>query len=265
MLARRRLPDRTSRCFPARIYQNRDLHLVLRGEFLDGLDLVAVDKPTWPADRAAIEDRKRRGSKVNRSPRFGGRAMLPRMSAALIVPTLAAGSFRLRPFSVTDVDAVREASGDPYIPLITTVPAVFTEDEGRQFIERQWDRAGRGTGYSFAIADGATGHAVGQIGLWLKDLSDGRASIGYWVIRSARGRQAAGTALQALAQWAFHDLQIPRLHLYVEPWNTASIMTAERAGFVREALMRSWQEVGGTRRDMYMYARLPGDPVPSTF
>jgi ribosomal-protein-alanine N-acetyltransferase len=185
------------------------------------------------------------------------------MSAALIVPTLAAGSFRLRPFALTDVDAVREASGDPHIPLITTVPAVFAEDEGHQFIERQWDRAERGTGYSFAIADGVTGHAVGQIGLWLKDLSEGRASIGYWVVRSARGRRAAGTALRALALWAFHDLQIPRLQLYVEPWNTASITTAERAGFVREGLLRNWQEVGGKRRDMYMYARLPGDPVPS--
>jgi RimJ/RimL family protein N-acetyltransferase len=83
------------------------------------------------------------------------------------------------------------------------------------------------------------------------------------VIRSARGRRAAVRSLQALALWAFRDLRIPRLQLYVEPWNTASIVTAERAGFAREGLMRSWQEVGGSRRDMYMYARLPGDPVPS--
>jgi RimJ/RimL family protein N-acetyltransferase len=156
---------------------------------------------------------------------------------------------------------VREASGDPYIPLITTVPVAFTEDEGRRFIERQWNRAEQGTGYSFAIADGDTDHAVGQIGLWLKDISERRASIGYWVIRSARGRQAAAHSLRALALWAFHDLQIPRRHLYAEPWNTASIMTAERAGFVREGLLRDWQEVDGARKDMYMYARLPVCPA----
>jgi len=195
-----------------------------------------------------------------------------RVPAALIVPTLEAGSFRLRPFAVADAGMVCEASSDPYIPLITTVPAVYTEDEGREFIERQWDRAERGTGYSLAIADSVTGHPVirssghpvGQIGLWLKDLSEGRASIGYSVLRSARGRGAACIALRALAQWAFHDLRIPRLHLYVEPWNTASIMTAEHAGFVREGLLRNWQEVGGTRRDMYMYACPPGDPVPQS-
>ncbi len=190
--------------------------------------------------------------------------MLPCMPTALIVPTLMAGPFRLRPFTLADIDAVREASGDPLIPLITTVPATFTEDEGRRFIERQWSRAEQGTGYSFAIADADTDHGVGQIGLWLKDLGEGRASIGYWVVRSARGRQAAATALKALALWGLHDLQIPRLELHVEPWNLASVTTAERAGFSREGLLRGWQDVGGTRKDMYIYARLPGDPVPPT-
>ena len=63
--------------------------------------------------------------------------------ATLIVPTLAAGLFHLRPFTLADTDAVREASSDPHIPLITTVPAAFAEDGGRRFIERQWSRAER--------------------------------------------------------------------------------------------------------------------------
>lgn len=191
--------------------------------------------------------------------------MLACVSATLTVPTLMTGPFRLRSFTLADIDAIREASSDPYIPLITTVPAAFTEDEGRLFIERQWSRAEQGTGYSFAIADTDTDHAVGQIGLWLKDLGEGRASIGYWVVRSARGRRAAARSLQVLALWAIHELQVPRLQLNVEPWNTASIMTAERAGFRREGLLRSWQEVGDKRRDMHMYARVSGDPVPPTF
>jgi ribosomal-protein-alanine N-acetyltransferase len=188
--------------------------------------------------------------------------MLACVSATLTVPTLTAGPFLLRSFALADIDAVREASGDPYIPLITTVPSVFTENEGRLFIERQWSRAEQGTGYSFAIADAVTDHAVGQIGLWLNDLGEGRASTGYWVVRSARGRRTAARSLQALALWAIHELGIPRLQLNVEPWNAASIMAAERAGFRREGLLRSWQEVGGKRRDMYMYARLSVDPVP---
>jgi RimJ/RimL family protein N-acetyltransferase len=184
------------------------------------------------------------------------------MSACLSVPTLAAGPFQLRPFTLVDIDAVQEASADPHIPLITTVPAAFTENEGRRFIERQWSRAEQGTGYSFAIANADTDRAVGHAGLWLKDVDEGRASVGYWIIGSARGHRAAAIAALVLAQWAHHELRIPRLQLYVEPWNTASIRTAERAGFQREGLLRSWQDVGGARKDMYMYARLATDPIP---
>ena len=162
---------------------------------------------------------------------------------------------------LSDLDVVREASTDPFIPLITTVPAAFTEDEGRGFIERQWSRAERGAGYSFAIAESISDRAIGQIGLWLASISEGRASVGYWIARSARGRGAAGFAVKAVAWWAHHELEVPRLELYVEPWNTASIRTAERAGFQREGLLRGWQEVGGERKDMFMYGRLSEDPL----
>jgi RimJ/RimL family protein N-acetyltransferase len=179
-----------------------------------------------------------------------------------MVPTLAAGPFRLRPFSVSDLDLIREASADPYIPLITTVPAVFSEDEGRRYIERQWSRAEEGVGYSFAIADVRTDRACGHAGLWLRDISAGRAEVGYWVVGSARGRGAAARAARTLAAWAHRELRIPRVELFIEPWNTASQRSAERAGFRREGVLRSWQEIDGERKDMLIYSRLPTDPGP---
>jgi RimJ/RimL family protein N-acetyltransferase len=184
------------------------------------------------------------------------------MGAELAVPVLAAGPFTLRPFAMSDLGLIRAAAQDPYIPLVTTVPARHTQDGGRAFIERQWDRARTGQGYSFAIADAATGQPVGQIGLWLRTVGEGRASIGYWVAPSARGRGAASHALAAVARWAFAGLRIPRLELYIEPWNEASTRTAERAGFRREGLLREWQEIGGRRTDMLIYALLPADLPP---
>jgi RimJ/RimL family protein N-acetyltransferase len=91
----------------------------------------------------------------------------------------------------------------------------------------------------------------------LKDLNEGRASLGYWVVRSARGQGVAAEGLGAVAAWALGDLRIPRLQLYVEPWNAASRRTAERVGFRSEGLLRSWQQVGEQRRDMIMYS-IPG-------
>ena len=181
---------------------------------------------------------------------------------ALEVPVLDARPFRLRPFQLSDLPLVEEAARDPYIPLITTVPAAYTPGEGRAFIERQWSRAADEAGYSFAIADAASDRAVGQAGLWVRQAGEGRASVGYWVARPARGRRAAALALFAVVRWAHRVQRIPRLELHVEPWNMASVRTAELAGFTREGLMRGWQEIGGERRDLCLYARLASDPVP---
>ncbi|SEL14594.1 GNAT family N-acetyltransferase [Streptacidiphilus jiangxiensis] len=179
----------------------------------------------------------------------------------LDVPVLAAdGGFTLRPWTMAepDLELVREAAEDELIPLITTVPAAYSRSEGIAFVERQWQRALTRTGYPFVI-EAADGRPVGNIGLWLRNLSDGRASLGYWVVASARGRRAAGAGLDAVARWALTELGIPRLELYVEPWNEASWRTAERVGFTREGLLRGWQLVGTERRDMFMYSLLATD------
>jgi [ribosomal protein S5]-alanine N-acetyltransferase len=128
--------------------------------------------------------------------------------------------------------------------------------EALAFIERQQSRLSSGEGYSFAISRTDTGAAVGQIGLWLRDITLGRASVGYWIAASARRRGYARAAIQMLSDWALSLPEVHRLELYVEPPNEASWRAAERAGYQREGLLRSWQLVGAERRDMYMYSRL---------
>jgi RimJ/RimL family protein N-acetyltransferase len=171
---------------------------------------------------------------------------------------LDAEDYVLRPFELRDTDAVREASSDPHIPLITSVPSVFTEANGKRYIERQHDlsRPIR----ALALAERDTNRAIGCVALVLRSLEEGRAALGYWVIASARGHGAAKQGLEAMSHWAISEHHIPRLEAYIEPWNAASIRTAEGAGFTREGLLRSWQLVGRERRDMYMYARI-ADPT----
>jgi RimJ/RimL family protein N-acetyltransferase len=179
------------------------------------------------------------------------------MVTPLDVPRLVAGdSFVLRPWELGDLPLVREASSDEHIPLISTVPSAYSQEAGEAFIRRQWERAATASGYPFVIVRVEDGQPLGTVGLWLKDLNEGRASLGYWVVGPARGQGVAAEALRTVAAWALGDLQIPRLQLYVEPWNVASRRTAERVGFQREGLLRSWQRVGEERRDMIMYSML---------
>jgi len=184
------------------------------------------------------------------------------MNHGLVVPQLAAGdALLLRPWELGEADLtlVREAAGDPYIPKVSSVPPDFVDDAGAAFVRRQWDRAADGGGYPFVIVRREDDRPVGAIGLWLKDIDNGRAWIGYWVVEPARGHGIAATALRAVTTWGLSELRIPRLQLSVEPSNTASIRTAERAGYQREGLLRQWQEIGGERRDMFMYSMLRAD------
>lgn len=166
------------------------------------------------------------------------------------------GSVRLRKFDDQDAAMALDLSQDPYVPNIGTLPACATEEEALLWVERQRQRYADGTGFSFAIADLSTDRALGGIGLWVKNLEEGRATAGYSVAARERGNNFASAALTALTQFAWTLPQLHRIELYIEPWNTASIRVAERAGYVREGLLRSHQSIGGSRRDMILYAAI---------
>lgn len=164
------------------------------------------------------------------------------------------GEVALRPFVEADVPSLVEACQDPEIPRWTHVPSPYTEADARSFV------AGSEAVHAFAVVDPRTDELLGCVGFAL--LGEGRGHFGYWTRREARGRGVASRALRLAARHALDEHGLTRLQLVVEPENTASLRVAEKAGFTREGLLRSYVELRGERRDVYMYALLPGD-VPS--
>jgi RimJ/RimL family protein N-acetyltransferase len=151
----------------------------------------------------------------------------------------------LRPLSEEDVPALVAACQDPEIPRWTSVPSPYTEEDARAFL-------GDSDGVS-AIVDPRTEELLGTIGWrWV----DGNVQLGYWVKREARGRGVATHALRLLSCWAFAELGAARIQLLTEPENRVSQRVAEKAGFRREALLRSFVDLRGRRPDVYMYALL---------
>ncbi len=65
-----------------------------------------------------------------------------------------------------------------------------------------------------------------------------------------------------MVSFAFGELAVPRLHLFVEPWNVASARTAEAAGFRREAFLRGWERIDGEQRDAESFALLRSEWEP---
>jgi len=166
-------------------------------------------------------------------------------------PLPAYGSVRLRPYRDDDLGLVAELSADPYVPLIGTVPARFTEAEGLAYLRRQHQRLSDGQGYSFAVADRTTDVALGGAGLWLH--GDLPATAGYVIAPSRRGRGAASDALRALLGFAWTLPGIERVELLIEPWNVGSIRVAEKCGFSPGGHVSADSAVGGELKDMLRY------------
>lgn len=175
------------------------------------------------------------------------------------MPRLERSPVVLRAFEDRDAALIVSVADDPLIPLVTTVPTSGALDDVHAFLARQHERLSKGTGFSFAIADADTEEAVGAIGLWTDEIETGRASTGYWVAPQFRRRGYVRAALALVTEWALALDEVHRLQLHVEPWNEGSWRAAEACGYRREGLLRSWQQVGDARKDMFVYSILPSD------
>jgi ribosomal-protein-alanine N-acetyltransferase len=164
----------------------------------------------------------------------------------------------LRPWRLEDVPRVTQICQDPEIARWTLVPSPYDETDARTWIKqtiREWDDRAHA---AFAIANGG-GEVVGAIGLRLHRQYSVNGSVGYWVAQEARGQGVATAALRLLARWALEEVGLPRLELVTDPENVASQKVAERAGFRREGVLRSYIERRGKRQDCIIFSLLPGE------
>jgi RimJ/RimL family protein N-acetyltransferase len=166
-------------------------------------------------------------------------------------PALADAVVSLRPLAAADVAAVEAALRDPEICRWFDNRTVSARD----VVERAAARWESSEAAEFALLDG--GECVGS--LWLTLGGDSRATVGYWLLAHARGKGVAAHALVLVSRWAFDELGVERIGLLADPQNVASLRVAERAGFQREGVLRSWVDVNGKRVDQASYSLLPTD------
>jgi [ribosomal protein S5]-alanine N-acetyltransferase len=172
-------------------------------------------------------------------------------------PPLVGEAVALRIWTEADLPLTEEVSRDPHIPEITTVPSPYSEELGREWLERQWGRATNDEGLSLAIADAPSGEALGAVALMRRHAST--SELGYWIVDRARGRGLATQAVRLLTRWALVQGDVARVEAFAEPWNVASQRVLKRVGFTREGLLRSYLCFPARRADALIYSLLPGD------
>ncbi len=183
------------------------------------------------------------------------RVPIPRLSGP---PT--DGTITLRDWPAADGPAVARAYTDSEIQRWTEVPAFYEEEYARQFLEGREESRRLGQTLEMAIADARSLTMLGSVGLVSFDAVNRRGEVGYWVAPQGRGRGVATAAVRLLSSAAFAQLDLIRLDLIAAVGNVASLRVAEKAGFTREGVMRSYLANKQDRRDdAVMFGLVRGD------
>ncbi len=172
---------------------------------------------------------------------------------------LVQGDTALRPWRDADLPELVQACRDPEIVRWTSVPAGYTESDARNYLRQRYDAAFAGLTAPFAVVHASDGRLLGSISLLRFAWAHSRGEVGYWLAGWGRGRGHATRAVRLICAWGFRALRLERIDLMAATDNLGSQSVAERAGFTREAVLRSY--MGGTlaRQDMVMFGLLRGE------
>jgi RimJ/RimL family protein N-acetyltransferase len=89
------------------------------------------------------------------------------------------------------------------------------------------------------------------------------AELSYWVFPPYRLRGYATRSVELVCRYAFDNLGIVRMDLYIEPTNDASLRVATKAGFLQEGLLRQHDRCHAGRWDLVLFSRLRTEGLQS--
>jgi len=170
------------------------------------------------------------------------------------------GPTALRPWRDSDLAQIVRICQDPEIARWTRVPERFGESDARAYLLSRYDGILSGVTAPFAVVDAQHDQRVlGSTSLFRINWEHLRGEVGYWLARDARGQGHVTRAVGLICRWGFDSLGLERLELYAGTGNPASQRVAERAGFAREAVVRSYLHGKGERQDMVAFGMLSTD------
>jgi RimJ/RimL family protein N-acetyltransferase len=173
-------------------------------------------------------------------------------------PMLADESIRLIPLTPAHKPELETLVLDEGVRTYTRVPTEPSADFVETwfgFYDNGW-RDGSRAGFAVETHDG---EFLG-LGMFVRLESEGRqGEIGYVIGPAARGRGMATRTLRLLTEWGFSELELERIELWIDVTNTASERVAERVGYVREGVLRSYWFKEDIRCDFGVWSRLRGD------
>jgi RimJ/RimL family protein N-acetyltransferase len=167
---------------------------------------------------------------------------------------------RFRPYTEADMADVQEACSDELIRTWLPVPVPYTLETAREWCMRITPGIlDSGDGIQFAGVPTMGGRLAVGVGLKKTDWPARVSEIGYWVPPWARGMGYATESVLTIGRWLLDELGFQRMELRAAPGNHASLRVAEKAGLVREGVLRNAGFVHAGRVDLVLYSLVPAD------
>lgn len=134
--------------------------------------------------------------------------------------------------------------------LADAFPNPYTEADARAFIEsvqRDFPRK--------ILAIDMEGESIGSIGIFPEsDIHQKNAAIAYWIAEEFWGQGITTQAVRRMVEYGFANFDITRI--YAKPFglNKASHKVLEKAGFIREAIIKDGVYKNNQYLDEYLYS-----------
>lgn len=172
------------------------------------------------------------------------------------------GEMVFRPFRAEDIVPVHQAILESFAELsrwMRWCNEDYSIDGTSAFIMSQHDAWKNDLEYSFAVCHRETGMFQASVGLNFVNRTYQMANLGYWVRNSATGQGIATRATRLVARFAFEQLNLQRVEIVAAVGNLASQRVAEKAGAVREGVLRRRLVGQGEAVDAVLYSLVAED------
>lgn len=159
--------------------------------------------------------------------------------------------FTLRGFYKEDIEALQKHADNPNIPayLFDRFPSPYTMADAEAFVSR---KLGQNPVTNFVIA--IDDQLVGVIGIdFREDIYRKAPLLGFWLAEKYWNRGIMTEVVKLVADYAFERLDIVHLPAGVLANNPGSMRVLEKAGFLKEGVLRNNVIKKGVIMDEYIY------------
>ena len=169
-----------------------------------------------------------------------------------------AQEFTLRSWQLTDKASLAEHANNIHVwnNLRDYFPHPYTESDGEEFIRMVLEKPAPVSDFAIDI----DGKAVGGIGIILnKDVERISAEIGYWLGESYWNKGIMSQAIKQISEYIFTGFPIIKIYANVFSHNAASMRALEKAGFIKEGILKQTAIKNGKVIDLHYYGLLKAE------